>query len=159
MRRALTSGLVLALLLGVFWLRSPAQAPELTVYALDGQVIELAELRGKPVLVTFWATTCPACVKEIPHLSALYQELNPHGLEIIGIAMAYDPPNYVLKMTQQREIPYPIALDPQGEAALAFGDVLATPTSFLISPQGRIVQRRLGAWDMRALRDTISEML
>jgi thiol-disulfide isomerase/thioredoxin len=49
-------------------------------------------------LVTFWATTCPSCIEEIPHLIDLYRELNPKGLEIIGVAMAYDPPEQVRAM-------------------------------------------------------------
>jgi len=134
-------------------------APELTIYTLDGRSIALESLRGKPVLVTFWATTCSACVQEIPHLTALYRELHPQGLEIVGIAMAYDPPNYVLRMVEQRRIPYPIALDPLGEAAQAFGNVRFTPTSFLISPQGRIVDQRVGVWDQAALRESIHSML
>ncbi|MEZ5584745.1 MAG: TlpA disulfide reductase family protein [Candidatus Competibacteraceae bacterium] len=133
-------------------------APELTVYTLDGRSIPLASLRGKPVLVTFWATTCPACVQEIPHLAALYREWQPAGLEIIGIAMAYDPPHYVLQMIEHRRIPYPIALDPLGEAAQAFGNVRLTPTSFLISPQGRIAEQRVGAWNPSALRASIQAM-
>ncbi|MCP5418879.1 MAG: TlpA family protein disulfide reductase [Gammaproteobacteria bacterium] len=152
-------GLMLLSAVGYFGLNDSTPAPDLTVYALNGRVMDLKKLRGKPVLITFWATTCPACVKEIPHLSALYQELNPQGLEIIGIAMAYDPPSYVLRMTQQRQIPYPVALDPLGTMAQAFGDVQVTPSSFLISPQGRIVQHQLGAWNMDALRATLHTML
>jgi peroxiredoxin len=156
---ALGLAAVLAAGVALFRMQAPAQAPALTLYALDGRAVHLAELRGKPLLITFWATTCPACVKEIPHLSALYQELKPRGLEIIGIAMAYDPPHYVLRMTRQHRIPYPIVLDPLGEAAKAFGDVQLTPSSFLVSPQGRIIQRRLGAWDMEALRETLLTLL
>ncbi|MEE4377158.1 MAG: TlpA disulfide reductase family protein [Candidatus Competibacteraceae bacterium] len=161
-RVILGAGLIGVLLIagGAISVLMPAEvAPKLTVYTLDGRAIQLTSLQGKPVLVTFWATTCPACVQEIPHLTALYSELHPQGLEIVGIAMAYDPPNYVLQMVEHRRIPYPIALDPLGEAAQAFGDVRLTPTSFLISPQGRIVEQHVGAWDQAALRESIRSML
>ena len=135
------------------------QAPPLVGQTLDGRALSLEQLRGKPVLVTFWATTCPSCIEEMPHLVELYRELNPKGLEIIGVAMAYDPPEQVRALARQRQIPYPIVLDTQEIIAREFDNVRLTPTTVLISPQGRIVHYRLGLLDMPKLRDTIQEML
>ena len=136
-----------------------SKAPDIKLAITDGTIIELQQLRGKPVLVTFWATSCIGCVREMPHLIALYDELSNNGLEIIGIAMPYDPPNQVVKMISEREIPYPIAIDIEGNAILAFGDVLATPTSFLIAPDGTIAKHTIGEMDINTLRDTIISML
>ena len=80
-------------------------SPDIRLVILDGGQLQLASLRGKPLLVTFWATTCPSCIKEMPHLIELYEELSPRGLEIIGIAMDYDPPNHVLAMRNAKNIP------------------------------------------------------
>lgn len=135
------------------------EAPPLVGQTLDGRTLTLEQLRGKPVLVTFWATTCPSCVEEIPHLTELYRELNPKGLEIIGVAMAYDPPEQVRAMARQRQIPYPIVLDSEERIAREFDNVQLTPTSVLVSPEGRIVQYRLGLLDMPELRNTIAGML
>jgi thiol-disulfide isomerase/thioredoxin len=135
------------------------EAPPLVGQTLDGRTLTLEQLRGKPVLVTFWATTCPSCVEEIPHLAELYRELNPKGLEIIGVAMAYDPPEQVRAMARQRQIPYPIVLDSEERIAREFDNVQLTPTSVLVSPEGRIVQYRLGLLDMPELRNTIAGML
>lgn len=135
------------------------EAPPLVGQTLDGRTLTLEQLRGKPVLVTFWATTCPSCVEEIPHLTELYRELNPKGLEIIGVAMAYDPPEQVRAMARQRQIPYPIVLDSEERIAREFDNVQLTPTSVLVSPEGRIVQYRLGLLDMSELRNTIAGML
>ncbi|HPE73842.1 MAG TPA: TlpA disulfide reductase family protein [Candidatus Competibacter sp.] len=135
------------------------EAPPLVGQTLDGRTLTLEQLRGKPVLVTFWATTCPSCVEEIPHLTELYRELNPKGLEIIGVAMAYDPPEQVRAMVRQRQIPYPIVLDSEERIAREFDNVQLTPTSVLVSPEGRIVQYRLGLLDMSELRNTIAGML
>lgn len=134
-------------------------APELNVTTLSGEKISLRELQGRPVLVTFWATTCPGCVKEMPHLVELYNELRLQGLEIIGLAMAYDPEEQVREMVRLKQLPYKIALDSDGAAARAFGDVKLTPTSFLIDPNGRIVQQKLGEMDMDALHNRILGML
>ena len=133
--------------------------PEITLLTIDGETLALANLRGKPLLLTFWATTCPACRKDMPHLIELYDELSPQGLEIIGIAMSYDKPSHVLSMRNARNIPYPVALDIDGAAAQAFGNVRLTPTSFLVAPDGRIVFHKTGAMDMPMLRKNILTML
>lgn len=152
------------LLVGVLtylWM-SPAglkQSPQLTITTLDNKPIPLQDFRGQPLLVVFWATTCPGCIEEMPHLVELYEDLHPQGLEIIGIAMAYDPPDQVRTLVSQKRLPYPIALDSEGAAARAFGDVKLTPTSFLIDPKGRIVQQKLGDMDIAQIRTRIIGML
>ena len=116
-------------------------------------------LRGKPVLINFWATSCPGCVKEMPQLVELHKDLHTKGLTIIGVAVSYDPPNQVLEMVKERRIPYPVALDPMGDAERAFGNVSVIPTSFLISPDGRIVQHVIGELRFADLRERLSQWL
>ena len=153
--------LVVVLAVAAVWFMPAGlrQAPPLVGQTLDGRTLTLEQLRGKPVLVTFWATTCPSCIEEMPHLIELYRELNPKGLEIIGVAMAYDPPEQVRTLAMQRQIPYPIVLDTQARIAQEFDNVRLTPTTVLISPDGRIVHYRLGLLDLPKLRETIREML
>ena len=147
--------------IGLLWMAPLrlTQAPDITLTTLQGRRVEFSELRGAPVLVSFWATTCPRCLEEIPHLSELYRELAPRGLEVIGVAMPYDPPNRVVELTRARQIPYPIALDIQGDAVRAFGNVSLTPSSFLIAPDGRIVQRYTGQLDINKVRSLVLKML
>lgn len=152
---------LLAAALGYFWL-SPSgleKAPNITVTTVKGQHIALKSLRGKPVLINFWATSCPGCVKEMPELAQLYRDLGPRGLSIVGIAMYYDPPSNVLTFIKKHKIPYPIVLDPKAKAAKAFGGVQLIPTSFLISPDGLIVKAKLGEVDINTLRRQIESML
>ena len=162
-RGALFTLFTVALLGTLAWLWfAPASlktSPDISLMTIKGEEIQLASLQGKPLLVTFWATTCPGCIKEIPHLIELYNELAPQGLEIIGIAMDYDPPNRVLAMSKARNLPYPIALDIHADAARAFGNVRLTPTSFLIAADGRIVYRKVGTINMVRLREDILGML
>lgn len=160
----LLSGLFALLLIGALayvWLSPQGlkEAPVLSLRTLDGNPVELTSLRGKPLLVTFWATSCTGCVKEIPHLIELYQEFAPQGLQMLAIAMSYDPPNHVIAMRDARQLPYPIALDIDGNAALAFGDIRLTPTSFLIAPDGRIVREKIGELDMNEVRAQLRSML
>ncbi len=155
--------LVVGFIVFVAWLwLSPngiSRAPDIKLTITDGSIINLRELQGKPVLVTFWATSCMGCIREMPRLIALYDELADDGLEIIGIAMPYDPPNQVAKMISERKIPYPIAIDIEGNAVLAFGDVIVTPTSFLIAPDGTITKHTIVEMDINELRDSIISML
>jgi peroxiredoxin len=158
---AATFLIAVAVLLGYLWFTPSGlkPAPEIKLTSLEGKPLSLSALQGKPVLVTFWATTCPGCIKEMPHLVELYHELAPQGLEIIAIAMDYDPEDQVRTMVAQKKLPYPVAMDGDGSAARAFGDVSLTPSSFLIDPQGRIAQYKLGEMDMNALHNRIVAML
>jgi len=153
--------LVVILVFAAIWFMPAGlrKAPPLVGKTLDGRTLTLEQLRGRPVLVTFWATTCPSCIEEMPHLIDLYKDLNPKGLEIIGVAMVYDPPAQVRAMAEQRQIPYPIVLDSEERIAQEFDNVRVTPTTVLISPEGRIVHYRLGLLDMPKLRSTIEAML
>ncbi len=155
-----TFALILVGLVGYVWFTPGGvkKAPDVAVTTIDGQQLRLADLQGRPVVWTFWATTCPGCVKEIPHLIELHRELGARGLAVVGVAMSYDPPAQVKEMVSRRGIPYTIALD-DGSAARAFGDVKLTPTTFLIDPRGRIVQQKLGELDMKALKTRVIGML
>lgn len=164
LRLLLPAGFLLLIISAVTYVWfSPAgvePAPNVVMTQLQGgQKIDLKSLRGHPVLVTFWATSCPGCVAEMPHLIKLYQELAPKGFKMIGVAMSYDKPNNVLEMQKQKNIPYPIVWDDIGKISQAFGSVTLTPTHFLISPQGEIVQHKIGDIDIGLLRSRILAML
>ncbi len=162
-KEILAGSFILMLIIGAGWLwLTPgglSAAPAVSLKTTDGRVIHLQDLQGKPVLITFWATTCPGCVKEMPHLISLYNELSGKGLEIIGVAMSYDPPNQVIELITRRQVSYPIALDVDGSIAKAFDNVMLTPTSFLISPDGKIIKHKLGEMDMEKLRQQILNLL
>jgi peroxiredoxin len=134
-------------------------APETTFSTITGKKIALSELRGKPVIVTFWATDCASCIKEIPQLITLYQQYHQQGLEIIAVAMTYDPPNHVLDMAKALQLPYYVALDMQAENAHAFGDVSLTPTTFLIAPDGAIVLQKTGLFDLIDMKKQLSNFI
>lgn len=136
--------------------KAPNTAPDLVFNTLTGSRIELKALKGRPVLVTFWATDCPSCVAEIPQLIDLYQRYHCAGLEIIAIAMAYDPPNHVLAMSKAKQIPYHVVLDLQSEYAQAFGNVMVTPNTFLLAPDAGIASHQLGAFDAERMATQIA---
>ncbi len=134
-------------------------APGVTFTSIKGEKISTTELRGRVVLVNFWATDCPTCVKEMPRLVQTYNKHREKGFELIAVAMRHDPPNYVLNYTEKNSLPFKVALDPMGEAAKAFGDVKLTPTTIVIDKRGNIVTRILGEPDFGKLDALIEEKL
>ena len=149
------SPLIIAVSINIYQNYSPKLAPDVTFSTLTGEKIALKALHGKPVLVTFWASDCPECLKEIPIFTELYENYHSKGLEIIAVAMPYDPPNHVIALNQEKHIPYPIALDLDTEVVHAFDNVQVTPTTFLINPQGIIDLKIIGKIDFNALKTHI----
>ncbi|WP_374262468.1 TlpA disulfide reductase family protein [Zoogloea sp.] len=126
---------------------------------LDGQTTPLSALRGKVVLVNFWATTCTTCVAEMPQLVDTYTKFAPKGFETVAVAMNYDPPEYVRNYAARNALPFKVALDSDGTAAKGFEEVRLTPTTFLLDKQGRIVQKYLGAPDFPKLHALLEKLL
>ncbi|GAB4258717.1 MAG: TlpA disulfide reductase family protein [Methylomicrobium sp.] len=139
--------------------RPATPAPDITLTTITGERIALKTLQGKPVIVAFWATDCPVCIEEIPDLIALYDDFHDRGLEIIAVAMYYDPPNHVVEMTRAKRIPYRVALDLRAEHARAFGNVRLIPTTFLIEADGTIGLHHVGAFDPADIRQRIEAAL
>lgn len=137
--------IVLALaVFGYLSLNNQRPAPMVEFIDLQGKKASMQDLRGKVVLVNFWATSCTTCVKEMPMLVETYQKYQTRGLELYAVAMQYDPPSYVQNFAQTRQLPFPVMLDLQGQIAKSFGDVSLTPTTFVIDKQGKIIKRYVG---------------
>ncbi|MFW5910327.1 MAG: peroxiredoxin family protein [Thiohalospira sp.] len=162
-RKGLAGGVLAAVVFAAgLWLWTGSgvdRAPDVTVETLEGKQLELADLRGQPVLVNFWATDCPGCIEEMPHLKELYTDLSDDGLQMVAIAMSYDDPEADRQLAERRDLPWRITHDADGSLAKAFGDVNLTPTTFLIDPEGRIVQETIGVLDMERLRERLRPML
>ena len=160
----LTGGLLLVFigagLICSLWLLSSARGlPDLTLHTIDGREVNPQSQKGAPLLVTFWATSCQSCLEEMPHLIELYHALRPAGLEMLAISMAYDPPSQVVALAERNNIPYPVALDIDGRAARAFGDIRLTPASLLFGPDGALIRRHTGRLDMPRLKREIKTLL
>lgn len=133
-------------------------APDVELALLDGRTLPLSAWRGRPVVLSFWSLTCRPCLEERPDLAAFYEELRPQGLELIAVAMPYDPPLAVRDFNERDPSPYPIALDVNGSAMGAFGvDVI--PVAVIVDPQGHIVYRQTGKLDIARARRIIEPFL
>jgi thiol-disulfide isomerase/thioredoxin len=122
--------------------RSPATAPAFVVRDLDGREWSAAALRGKVVILNFWATWCPPCRAEIPDLVALQEKYRDH-LVVIGVSEDESGPGVVRQFAAQHKINYPIVMM-TAELEKMFPGVSALPTSFILDRDSRIVQKHVG---------------
>lgn len=134
-------------------------APAIAYTLLDGKQHRLDALRGKVVLVNFWATSCVTCVKEMPDIVATHDKFKARGYETLAVAMHYDPPAYVANFAETRKLPFGVAIDNTGAIAKAFGDVRLTPTTFVINKRGEIVKRYVGEPDFGKLHALVEQLL
>jgi len=161
MKKLLIGGLLAALLgVGAWQLADSAPtAPDVAFTSLQGETVRTQDLRGKVVLVKFWATSCVTCVQQMPDTIAYQNTYGDQGFEVIGVAMQYDPPNYVKQFAETRQLPFRVVIDAQGKIAQAFDKVRATPTAFLIDRSGHILRRYVGEYDKTAFVATLQKAL
>ena len=121
---------------------APASVGPLTMETIDGELLDMSDLRGKVVLVNFWATWCGPCREEIPYLASL-TERYPEHLVVIGVSEDAGGVDMVEAFADQYGVNYPIVMSTP-EIKRAFPGVFALPTSFVVDPDGQMVQTHVG---------------
>ena len=117
-------------------------APDFTLRTLDGREILLSKLRGKVVVLDFWATWCGPCKESIPTLVQIYRTYHQKDLEIIGMNVDRGDVSSVLRFVKLMDIPYPVIITPD-EVQRKYG-VTGLPTIILLDKQGRVRDKFLG---------------
>jgi peroxiredoxin len=140
-------------------LYAPQALPDVAYTRLDGSSANTAALKGKVTLISFWATSCTTCVKEMPQLADLDHRFRSQGYETLAVAMQYDPPAYVIDFTETRKLPFTVVIDNLGTIAKTLGNVRITPTAILVNKRGEIVKRYVGEPDFSALAQRIEQLL
>jgi peroxiredoxin len=143
----------------IAWRSGPAAAPQARFVMLNGLSVSTAELRGKVVLVEFWATTCGICIKSMPRMVDTYRRFAPRGYEVVAVAMQSDRADAVAAFAEKRALPFKIALDRDGDIARQFGRVRSTPTSYLIDRRGRVLKRYVGEPDWAEFHALVDKAL
>jgi thiol-disulfide isomerase/thioredoxin len=117
-------------------------APDFTLKTLDGKEITLSQLKGKVVLLDFWATWCGPCKESIPHLIQLYKDYRESGFELVGMNVDNGDGEVVRRFITSMDIPYPVVTAP--EDVLRSYRVTGIPATFLIDKEGKIRERMAG---------------
>jgi thiol-disulfide isomerase/thioredoxin len=156
---ALITTLILVVAFFSYGMYEKSKINNIVFTTIHGKEISMRSLRGKVVLVSFWATDCKSCVKEMPDLIKTYQQYQPKGLEIIAIAMPYDPPAQVVNFVTQKDIPFPVMHDSYAEMSEKFDGVKLTPTAYIYNKEGKRIQRAIGALNFTKLHALLDKEL
>ena len=133
------------------------EGADLIFNTLKGERISFNGLNGKPVLVTFWATSCGVCMADLPQLTALHEKYASKGLEMFSVAMPYDKEDKVRAVAKR--VPFHVVLDSKAVVNNAFGQIMFTPTNVLIKPTGEVALMELGPFDVAKFETEIKGMI
>ena len=132
-------------------------ASELELALLDGGTLRLSDLKGKVVVLNFWASWCPPCRKEMPAFEKVWSEFKEQGVVFVGVAVS-DIEEDAREFTDKTDITYPLGLDTTGGVSRAYR-VLALPTTVFIDSQGNESRRIASAVNEGVLRFFIKGLL
>ena len=132
-------------------------APDFTLATFSGKTISLQDLRGKPVVINFWASWCPPCRIEAPLIERTWRAYKNRGLIFLGINIQ-DRKQDALNYIREFDITYPNGPDPTGEISIDYG-VSGLPVTFFVSGSGEVVRRWVGAIDKSVLINSIEEIM
>ncbi len=135
-------------------------APEfdLNILNANGKTLKLSDLKGKAVLLNFWATWCEPCKVEMPWFVDLQKEYGPQGLQIVGVSMDDEPEKIVPEFAKKMGVNYPILVGTEKVADL-YGGVEGLPTSFFIDRSGKVVAREAGLISQSRIVENIKKSL
>ena len=131
----------------------------LNLITINGEKITSQQLLGKITLINFWATDCPGCINEMPGLIETYNQYKDQGLEVIAVAMYYDPPSRVISFTKNNNLPFPVVLDTNKEIINKFNNVKLTPTSIILDKNGYVINTIIGEIDFNEFNKNIINLL
>jgi thiol-disulfide isomerase/thioredoxin len=125
---------------------------------LDGKAISLDQLKGKVVMVNFWATWCPTCRVEMPQWQKLYDAYKDKGFELIAVSID-DDEKLLRQVSKERGFSFPIAWRWDDKADDNFGDIIGTPTLYVVDKSGKVAWMKRGRVTYAQLQDVIDPLL
>ena len=161
MKRMLSISVVLAIFLFAACTAQPEKRQKASNFSLqtqNGKVIELSKLKGKVVLVNFWATWCPPCRAEIPDFIEVYNTYKSKGFEIIGIALDEEGWSKVAPYIEKVKMNYPVVLG-SAKVVQQYGGIEGIPTTFIIDKNGYIADSQVGLLSKELLEKALKSLL
>ena len=133
-------------------------APAFAHADLDGKTVQLADFKGKVVILDFWATWCPPCREEVPDFVRLQSKYRDKGLAIVGLSLDAGGAKDVRPFADEFNVNYTMLIA-NDETANAYGGIVGIPTTFVIDRQGRIVKKFVGLTGYGAFEEAILPLL
>lgn len=129
-------------------------AMDFTVYDGDGKAVSLSSLKGKSVVVNFWADWCPPCVSELPHFQKAYKEYDDVVFMMVNIDST---PDYIKPFLDKQGYDFPVYYDSDSSASDAYG-LSTIPRTIFVNPEGELVKTQIGMIDETTLNETIERI-
>lgn len=133
------------------------EAPDFTLELYSGEQLRLADLRGKPVMVNFWASWCPPCRQEAPLLERTWREYEEKGVVFIGVNI-WDNEDDAQAFLREFDITYPNGPDPRGKISIDYG-LTGIPETYFIDREGKIMRKWIGPFTEEALQAFLDEIV
>ena len=133
-------------------------APDFELPNLEGKNLKLSDLRGKAVLLNFWATYCGPCKIEMPWFVELQKEYGPQGFQIVGVAMDDASTEEIAKFAKEMGVNYPILLGKESTGQ-SYGGVSVLPTTFFVDRDGKLIAREFGLQSRSVFVDHIKQAM
>ncbi|MGM0845727.1 MAG: peroxiredoxin family protein [Bacillota bacterium] len=134
-------------------------APDFTLSTLNGETVSLSDYKGKKVILNFWATWCPPCKAEMPHMQNFYEENKENGIEIVAVNLTnMDDGKVAIKdFVEDYGLTFPIPLDEEGDIGMQY-QAFTIPTSYIIDTEGKIAKKIVGPMDENMMKNLTDEV-
>lgn len=133
-------------------------APDFELKTLNGQTVRLSDYQGKKVILNFWATWCPPCKAEMPHMQSFYEKYKHQGVEILAVNLTSQDSGVdkVQSFAKEYGLTFPVLLDEEGFAAQKY-NIVTVPTSYMIDTEGTIVETVVGPMDETMMENLLKK--
>ena len=145
------------MLLGPHATRADGPAPTFVVRTVDGKTIRLTDLKGRPVVIDFWAMWCAPCRASLPHLSQIQTRYRDRGLVVLGLSVDDEDPQTVKRFAERLGVNFRVGLADERVLDL-YGPLRAIPTTYFINRRGEVVRRVVGYLDGETIETYVLEL-
>lgn len=136
------------------------KAPDFELTTVDGKQLKLSDMVGKKVILNFWATWCPPCKAEMPHMQDFYEEQADNGVEVVAVNLttAEKNPADIEKFVEEYGLTFDIPLDEEGDIGGEMYQAFTIPTSYIIDTNGIIQKKIIGPMDKEMMTELINSI-